>query len=340
MKQHRSTTWFVWGSLVLTMSMIWPVSCAQGRLGDRLFGRSDTEEPAAEEGGTDDQPASGSTKVDLTFGALDRFYIIHVPYSYDKAKPTPLVINMHGGGGNPAQQQRDSGMDKVADENGFVVVYPAGSGKMKERFLTWNIGMSDTYATINNIDDIGFLRAVIKDVSGNYTIDKKRVYATGFSQGAMMCYKVACEMSDVFAAVAPVSGVMQVPRSDCKPARAMPIIHFHGLEDPNVAYKGGVGPKAHDKVPRPGVQESIDFWLAQDGIDIKPVKQGRTGQAEFKEYGPGKNGAQIILWTLDDGGHAWPGGNSSLPEWKVGKVNKDVRASDLIWSFFKKYSMP
>jgi polyhydroxybutyrate depolymerase len=331
----------VWFALFLGASMIWPVSCAQGRLGDRLFGRS-SEEPAAAEEGDDDggEVAAGADTVEmpLTHDGVERFYLLHAPKGLSKDKPAPLVLNLHGGGGNPAQQERDSGMSAVADKNGFIVAYPAGTGKWKGRFLTWNIGMTDTYASEHNMDDIGFLRAVIKDISKAHNVDKKRIYVTGFSQGAMMCYRVACEMSTEVAAVAPVSGVMQVPKSECNPKRAMPIIHFHGLEDPNVAYNGGIGPKAHDKVPRPSVNESIEFWIKKNGLSEKPAKEGRNGEAEFKQY-EGKDGGEIILWTLDDGGHTWPGGKSSLPAWKVGKVNQDVQASALIWKFFKDKSL-
>ena len=339
MKSMRNS-WFVVCSACVVFLALWPVSCAQGRLGDRLFGKS-AEEPAAAEGEDDggEVAASGdSVSIDLAYGGLDRFYLLHAPARVDKGTPAPLVLNLHGGGGNPAQQERDSGMSAVADQAGFIVAYPAGTGKRKARFLTWNIGMTDTYASEHNIDDIGFLRAVIKDISKSYNVDKKRIYVTGFSQGAMMCYRVACEMSDEIAAVAPVSGVMQVPKSDCKPKRAMPIIHFHGLEDPNVAYYGGIGKNAHDKVPRPSVDESVGFWIKQNGLDAKPAGEGRNGNAEFKQY-KGKDGAEIILWTLDDGGHTWPGGESSLPAWKVGKVNKDVQASALIWKFFKDKSL-
>lgn len=282
---------------------------------------------------------TGDFRYTMLHRGRERWYEIHVPPSYKAGTPSPLVLNLHGGAGNPTQQRDDSGMNRVADEHGFLVVYPAGSGRFKERMLTWNIGEGDTYAVENNIDDIGFLRAVIDEVSRNFSVDPKRVYATGFSQGAFMSYRLACEMSDRIAAIAPVSGVLLGDAGRCRPGRPVPIIHFHGKLDPNVAYDGGVGEKAHDKIARRSVNDTIAFWLEKNGIAAKPTREDRRGKAVMRAYGPAPNGAEIVLWTLEDGGHTWPGGESSLPERMVGAVNKDIDASALIWDFFRRHPM-
>lgn len=282
---------------------------------------------------------SGDFRYTMQHRGRERWYEIHVPPSYRAGTPAPLVLNLHGGAGNPNQQRDDSGMNAVADAHGFLVVYPAGSGRLKERFLTWNIGEGDTYAVEQDIDDIGFLRAVIDEVSRNFSVDAKRVYATGFSQGAFMSYRLACEASDRIAAIAPVSGVLLGDAGRCRPGRPVSIIHFHGKLDPNVAYAGGVGEKAHDKIARRSVEETIAFWLEKDGLSDKPTREDRRGKAVMRAYGPGANGAEIVLWTLEDGGHTWPGGDSSLPERMVGPVNRDINASALIWDFFSRHSL-
>ena len=285
-----------------------------------------------------DAEETGTRRVEIEHGGRERWYLLHIPPGYTPGTPMPLVLNLHGGAGNPVQQQDDSGFNDVADANGFIVVYPAGSGRVtRDRLLTWNIGEGSTFATKEGIDDIGFLRAVLDEVSANYSVDPKRVYATGFSQGAFMCYRLACEMSDRIAAIAPVSGVMLGAESDCRPARPVSILHFHGVQDPNVAFRGGMGERAHDKVERRSVRETIDWWVKQNGLPDKPTQQRKEGKASMELYGPNADGIVVGLWTLEDGGHTWPGGKSALPERMVGAVNRDIDAARLIGEFFKKH---
>ena len=272
-------------------------------------------------------------------GGITRYYDIHVPASYSRDKPTPVVLNLHGGSGNPKQQRRDSGMDAVADKNGFIAVYPAGTSAMG-KLLTWNIGSVKSYATKKNIDDIGYFRRLLPDLTTIFNVDGKRVYATGISQGAMMCYRLACELSDKIAAIAPVAGVMQVPDADRKPTHSMPIIHFHGLEDKHVTYDGSVSRTLVGDVDRPSVPETINWWIAKDGLKTTPTKEGKMGAAEYSQYTSADGRGEIVLWTLTDGGHTWPGGDSPLPESRMGKTNRDINASELMWEFFAKHALP
>jgi len=273
----------------------------------------------------------------LQFDGRKRFYDLHIPQKYDEEKAMAVVLVFHGGGGNPVQQRSDSQMDGVADKYGFIVVYPAGTGKLEDRFLTFNSGDGFGYAKENNIDDVGWTRALLDDVEIFFHVDETRVYAAGFSNGAFMCYRLAFELSNRIAAFAPVSGVLGVQTSAYNLSKPISIIHFHGLKDPNVAYHGGVGPKAFEGIPRPSVPETIQFWADHDGCPKEPMKTTRTGKAVCTMYAPGKKGSEVILWTLEDGGHAWPGGKSSLPEQQVGKVNTDISASELIWQFFERH---
>ncbi|MFZ5986782.1 MAG: alpha/beta hydrolase family esterase [Bacillota bacterium] len=268
-----------------------------------------------------------------------RFYDLHIPESYNKEKAMPVVLVYHGGGGNPVQQRGDSQMDEVSNTHNFIVVYPAGTGESEDRMLTYNAGVCCGYAKKNKIDDVGFTRALLDDLETLFHIDKKRIYATGFSNGAFMCYRLAMELSDRIAAFAPVSGVLGVEPSIGTSTRPISIIHFHGKADPNVVYKGGVGPRAFEKIPRRSVEETIQFWTAHNGCPKESVKGPRKGKAICTIYGPGRGGSEVILWTLEDGGHTWPGGKSSLPERQVGKLNRDIIASELMWQFFEKHPM-
>ncbi len=280
---------------------------------------------------------AGDYRRTITVEGRERFYDLHVPESMPEGKPVALVFNFHGGGGRPLSQRNESLMDPVSDKHGFIVVYPAGSGIMKDKLLTWNIGMSDAFATKKNIDDIAFVKAMLKDLKTIFKVDDRRIYSAGFSQGAILSYKLACEMSETFAAIAPVSGIMQVSPSDCNPTRPVSIIHFHGLADENVVFEGGVGKEAIDKYDRPGVEQTLAFWRKANGISDKVEDTGGKGDASFEKYGPGKEGSEIILWKLDGCGHTWPGGQTTLAESVVGKMSRSITASELIWQFFEKH---
>ncbi len=287
---------------------------------------------------------AGDFRRDVTFGGDDRFYDVHVPASYRPGTAVPLVMVLHGGGGSPSAVRGITGMDRVADQNNFIVIYPAGTGERgRDTRLSWNILRSETYATANNKDDLGFIRAVLKDVQSQFSIDSKRIYATGISQGGMMCYRFACDpdLSGRIAAIAPVAAVMTVSPADCKPSRAMPIIHFHGLEDKFIPYAGGIGSRLEriDPVERPGVPETMKYWLAKNGAGASPRVRDRRGKADLEEFGQDGSPGEVILWKLEDGGHTWPGGESGLPEMFIGKVNRDVSASDLVWKFFTRHSL-
>ncbi|MEK7812724.1 MAG: PHB depolymerase family esterase, partial [Candidatus Desantisbacteria bacterium] len=270
----------------------------------------------------------------------NRFYDLHIPQKYDENTSTAVVLVFHGGLGNPAQQRSDSRMDSVADKYGFIVVYPAGTGILEDRLLTFNSGSGFGYAKENNIDDVGFTRALLDDIETFLNVDKNRVYATGFSNGAFMCYRLAFELSDRIAAFAPVSGVLGVEPSAYNLSKPVPIIHFHGKEDEYVPYEGGVGTKSIEPISHPSVSETIQFWVDHNGCPEEPTEETRIGKAVCTVYAPGKEGSEVILWTLEDGGHTWPGGSSTLSESQVGKINTDISASELMWQFFETHAIP
>ena len=317
----------------------------QEKMGQRDQGKSKTDESQFQliEGNGSSYQGSpygtGNYQRYLNFGGRRRFYIIHVPSVYNKDVATPLVLNFHGGGGKPDQQRRDSGMDAVSDTGGFIVVYPAGTGQKQDRSFSWNSGIGDNYANKNNIDDVGFTQALLDDIEKFFHIDQKRIYATGFSNGGFMCYRLAAQLSEKIAAIAPVSGVMGRAYSR-QPSRPISVLHFHGLKDTFVPYKGGSGRGPLENADLPSVEETINFWVDSNGCSKEPVNETRQGKAIRRQYGTGAQGAEVILWTLADGGHTWPGGKSSLPEWMAGKVNTDINASELIWEFFQRHPMP
>lgn len=271
----------------------------------------------------------------------ERNYLIHVPKAYDARIPTPVVLVFHGGGGNPNQQRYDSKMDAVSEKHRFIVVYPAGSGPIKDKLLTWNGRICCGYAQKNNVDDLAFVRSLLDDLATFASVDKKRVYAAGLSNGAIMSYRLACQLSDRIAAVAPVAYQISIDAFGEPPARPVSVLHFHGVHDTHAAYEGGKGKDAYVQgIDNPSVNAAIASWVKHDGCPEKP-KIEIKGNAEQQYFGPGKDGAEVILWTLKDGGHTWPGGRVTKGEERLnlGHINTDIDASELMWSFFQKHHL-
>jgi polyhydroxybutyrate depolymerase len=184
------------------------------------------------------EPPPGDYTFKLRQGGRERSYILHVPKDA-LTSPWPVVINFHGGGSSAAGQQAYSRMDAVADRQGFLVVYPNGTGRIADLLLTWNAGACCGYALDNKVDDVGFVRAVIDDLETHASIDRARIYATGLSNGAMMSYRLAAEAPDLIAAIAPVAGALAFP---FEPKRPIPILHIHSVDDTRALYQGGLGP--------------------------------------------------------------------------------------------------
>ncbi len=276
--------------------------------------------------------------------SMERQYFIHVPRGYKRSTPTPVVLVFHGGGGNPDQQRFDSRMDEISEKHNFIAVYPAGTNAFfKDKMLTWNTKTCCGFALKNNIDDVGYVRSLLDDLSSLVNVDAKRVYATGLSNGAMMSYRLACELSDRIAAIAPIAFQVPVDAFGSPPPRAVPVIHFHGVLDRHASYNGGVGPDAfvHGISLRP-VAELLNTWVKHDGCPDKPKKTQRIGHAVGQFYGPGKDSSEVIFWTLEDGGHTWPGGRVTEGEKRLnlGHINTDIDASELMWDFFTRHPMP
>lgn len=264
-----------------------------------------------------------------------RSALIHVPDAVDPSKPLPLVIVLHGGGGNAESAARQTGLSALADREQFIVAYPNGSSRLfSNRLLTWNAGTCCAYAQKNNVDDVGFIRALIQKLQSNYAIDPKRIYATGISNGGMMSYRLACEMSGVLAAIAPVAAVQIAPT--CTPTQPVSVIHFHGTADENVPVDGGRGRKALNEDLRPPVAESIRFWAQHNACG--PVIRSRQGKLHRDEYPHCAAGSAVEYYLITGGGHAWPGGEQMLK--RLDKPSQEISASETLWDFFKAHPKP
>lgn len=285
--------------------------------------------------------AAGDSSEEVEFGGMDRSYLLHLPNPLPN-KPLPLVVVLHGGGGSAKSAAKMTDFDAEADKEGFIVVYPEGSDKArpflnamgKPGFLTWNAGSCCGYAKANNIDDVGFIRAAVMQVIKDNAADPKRVYVTGISNGGMMAYRLACEASDLFAAIAPVSAVQEV--ASCKPGHPVSVLHIHGAKDENVQLGGGVGKKALDKEDRKPVQNTIDFWVKQDGCSSTVHSQ--QPDVEMTNYGGCTAGSEVAFYLVQDGGHSWPGGERIA--YFLDPPSKALNATSEIWKFFSTHAKP
>jgi polyhydroxybutyrate depolymerase len=256
-----------------------------------------------------------------------RAYLLYVPETYDPSAPTPLVISIHGFVQWPAHQMQLTHWNDLAEEYGFLVVYPSGSFFP----LRWRI--SGTPGTALDPDlDVTFLSDLIDQIAADYNIDRARVYANGLSNGGGMSFLLSCRLSDRIAAIGMVAGAYVTPWEDCQPARPVPAIVFHGTADPIVPYQGG--PVRDFELP--SITGWVDMLAQRNGCSGEPLElpaQGQVTGVQFTDCA-----ADVIFYTIAEGGHSWPGGET-IPEWIAGTTNMDIDATRMIWEFFQQHPL-
>lgn len=288
----------------------------------------------------------GNHDVLFKFGTDERHYILHVPPG--AGATSPLVLNFHGGGAHAAEQQRYSRMDALADRERFLVVYPDGTGPVRGRFLTWNGGSCCGPAAAEKVDDVGFVRALLDDLAKRQLYDRTRVYATGLSNGAMMSYRLAVELSDRIAAIAPVAGSMVVQRFN--PPRPVPVMHIHSVDDGRALYQGGLAapfPLANSRVLHPPVEERLAEWARANGCGaaMAPGEKRDWYSPEGKVHGATLYAwpacrAETLLWKLTGAGHVWPAGLLDYLPLLLGPGSAVIDANEEMWRFFSRHRLP
>lgn len=290
--------------------------------------------PSASQVGQPVVLSPGTYARSLSVGGRVRTYLVHVPDRLEAVEPA-VVLVFHGGGGNAQSAVEMTGFDAQSEASGFIVVYPNGTGRLKNLLLTWNAGGCCGYAQVAGIDDVEFVRALIEDLARLISIDRRRIYATGISNGALMSYRLACELSDQIAAIAPVSGTQNVER--CLPSRPISVIHFHGTADENAPFAGGIGDKSISQVDFASVRQTIEYWVAFDGCPAEAITE-RSGDVIHERYGPCDQGTAVELFKVIGGGHAWPGGQK--PRGAADTPTQEISATSLSWGFFSAHPMP
>jgi polyhydroxybutyrate depolymerase len=239
-------------------------------------------------------------------------------------------------------------MDALADEAGFIAVYPDGTGRFDGFLLTWNVGSCCGYARENDVDDVGFVRALLTDLEAFTPVDSRRVYATGLSNGAMMTYRLAAEAPDLVAAIAPVAGAAQAESLD--PGHPVPVLHIHSLDDPRALYDGGLGPPfplTTSRVDHVPVETVLTQWAANNGCAARPeideTRESRTGgegtphTATHLVFPDCADGGDVEHWRLTGAGHVWPGGVPGYLASLLGPSTDVIDANREMWRFFEQF---
>ncbi len=272
------------------------------------------------------------TNGSLVSSGVKRRYLLYVPKSYDPSTPVALVISLHGFSQWPAHQSGLTGWNDLADEYGFLVVHPSGTGFPKRWRTRGPAGLSTDPAL-----DITFISDLIDKLESEYNIDPARIYANGLSNGGGMSVLLSCELSNRIAAIGSVAGAYLSPWSECRSARPVPTIVFHGTADPIVPYLGG---PAHG----PGFDlPSIPKWVAglaeHNGCAAAPVELPTTsGEVSGVRYEGCSQDAEVVFYIIAGGGHSWPGGGY-LPEFLVGHTTRDIDATRTMWEFFQRHPL-
>jgi polyhydroxybutyrate depolymerase len=276
----------------------------------------------------------------LTVDNRERSYVVHVPAVATPPQAWPVVLAFHGGGTNAETMIRFSGLSKKADEAGFVAVYPNGSGRLP-RALTFNGGNCCGHALRHGVDDVKFVGELLDELATVLPVDERRIFATGMSNGAMLCYLLASQMAGRIAAIAPVAGPMGTP--SCSPSRPVPVIHFHGTADEFAPYNGGRGRRSRTGVRFYGVDHTVSTWVKANDANNRPtvtqlpLKYVDGTRVTRTHYGAGHGSAEVVLYTIHEEGHTWPGRETPLKF--LGKATLNISANDLMWTFFQRHPM-
>jgi poly(3-hydroxybutyrate) depolymerase/6-phosphogluconolactonase (cycloisomerase 2 family) len=282
----------------------------------------------------------GDHRRTLALGGYTRIYDVHVPPGYHGNVAVPLVLDFHGNALNQTDEAGVTGWRATADREGFIVVYPLGLFGQSEApevdvnatqglhvGPSWNAGqLCCGQARLKSVDDVGFARAIVQAVAAEANIDRRRIYATGWSNGGFMSYRLACEAADVFAAVAPVAGrIGLLPTTSCQPSRPIAVIEFAGLHDPNVPYQGGLAPSA---------AQSLAYWRDQDGCGSGPPDDHVDfGTSYCDTYRSCNAGVQVELCSIEASQVSYAVGHCTY-------LNPDIDVAGTAWEFLSQFRLP
>jgi polyhydroxybutyrate depolymerase len=346
MRHHHTSAAMLVSGLLLSAALT-----ACGSSGASSPGRSATidpsgtvaphDVPAAASAGCSVTPAvpAGETKVDLSSGGDARFYLRHVPSAHDGITPVPVVMDLHGWSETAALQELASGFGPYGDTKGFVTVTPEAQGSAH----VWDLSLGGK--------DLTYLGGVLDDVERTLCVDQNRIFVAGYSYGAYMTSAMACQFADRVAAAGPVAGIFD-PQG-CNPSRPVPVIAIHGTADRFVPYDGSVGtaalglpaPDGSGKTlgqsgldttkKGPTILDNTTAWALRNGCDANPAETPVAADVTKISFSC-PPGAEVVLYRVTEGGHAWPGSDftKSIAS-VVGPTTFSINATELMWQFFE-----
>jgi polyhydroxybutyrate depolymerase len=268
----------------------------------------------------------------ISINGVDRNWRMFVPDQFDSGVALPLVLNFHGSGSTPEQQAQISVIEGLAAEEGFFVASPEGIYRSEGSGRpSWNVDLSQ-----EGVDDVRFVQKLIVEISNQFSIDPNRIYATGFSGGGRLSSRLACDLSDQLAAIGPVAG-LRYPE-DCNASRPVPVITFHGKNDPVNHYEYQTDSPGYWRM---GVEEAISGWIQNNNCEAIPVEELVSETVIRVSYRECQDGADVVFYRSEDGGHTWPGSPyaPTLAEMGMGVTNSEIAATDLIWEFFENHPL-
>ena len=239
----------------------------------------------------------GDSDVPITVTSGDRDYLLHIPPQYDPSTPMPLIVALHGLANDPSEMRDLTHFNIVADQRGYIIAYPAG--------LTdaWNGGACCGVPQITNVDDVGFITAILDQLESQLCIDTKREFATGFSNGGFMTHRLGCELSNRFASIGVTAGEEAAPT--CSPPRAVPVVQVHGTDDPLVPYDG------NPLLGFPSTMTTMTGWATRDGCATTTTTIDVEGDVTCISWDGCANGSNVVLCTNQGGVHDWVNGGTA-----------------------------
>jgi polyhydroxybutyrate depolymerase len=289
-------------------------------------------------------PDKGSEQktIKLTIDGTVRNFVVYNPKGYNNAGKMPLIFALHGGSGSPDAMLKLADFRAIADRDKVVIVYPAGIE------TSWNDGRP-TNANVLGINDVSFINQLCDYMVANYSVDSKKIYATGISNGGFMSSRLGCELSNRIAAIAVDAATFEQNKifPNCSPTNSLPAMYIHGTLDLLVPFNGGTVAASGSNGAGGLVvshAQAVAKWVTLNKCNATPIttdlpditNDGTT--IKERRYTNGTNGSEVVSYVITNGGHTWPQGYQYLSEAIIGKTSQDMNACEVIWAFFKRFS--